>query len=1182
MERHTEIAEYTPEKTAMDSSEFTKTDKMFSHKDIPQIVQLFREADADGGGGLDMEEFCGAMRKLYGDVDKEELIALHMQVDANCDTTVDLGELMDFLLNKNKASESMDYKNQAFPKPITKIPVDHCKAIIRLLFIPYEDGRETDQDYEELTGQTRSYQRGKYLSISSDGILKAWTDSFDMQYTTALYKTKKTLPFSHINKMCVHDMVYLRELKQLAVSTSDRELLFYDCNDFPEMFKISHSLIVEDNIVNAMNYWSKDTKAVFSFGDVKGFLSVFISYNVKKNGLFCPELYDKISLRSYKTVCVSALLKKTSKDFLCVKVPVFNDTCMTIQYFTSLNSFAICGNSSKTMVLAGLPKPSRTKVSKKVFRSRGDNEFFTCVEYSPSAERLVTGGTDGLLRVWFPHKTMSCEQELTGHVKPITCISFNPIDKIFVSLSEDKNVRVWSEDGWMCRQSFQAQDMGRAPISSVCYNIHNNELVLANSDIGKYLGRGTDVFKETLTSHDKPLCGALYHSIFKQVVSVCRNGVVTVWDIVTGKAVMQFKVTPGQNEGLTAMSFDEAQRRLITVSQDGKLRLWNFNNGTELGVLPVTVPREVTGIACINNRVFVSGRNSKRIFDLDLEEQDNRFLEHDYLNDISSMDVHENTLVTASSNGNIVIWDAETAEALCWLNPSEGPRVHMAGRKDQGRTGSLPVEKSIHKKSTTLTGNKTTSPLILCLKTREVNIDTATLLISADGYINAWSVNVKGGLLGKFRAVNYEGAVITAMSTDVNEQILLTGDSTGKIYLWDIQEFGLKKQADKGPFEDIHGWRVSLCPPPLLGSWRTHFTGVVSVKCDPACENIITAGLDCNVRLWTNTGCCVGLFGRDQWGATQLSPEKNAEQQEPEKPSTAKTRNSHIPFPESPRSSSPTSPLPNFDDLYEQIREVTKTPEVTPTLTFDQLLTEYKQLIKYKPSFDQIKDMWMLGNENTPSPCPSKTTPARGSDHTSDHVHFPTIPDRIQLTKCQTQLKTHPTQTQLFRGGTYPKQSTPQTGSPNLNHTRSKYGRVLKTQQRDSLKGSVLTPCPPNSLPGEQGSDHTSEQVHLLPIPDRVQLTHNQTQLKPNPPRTKLISGGTNLKQSSPQTASPNLNQTRSKYGRVLKSQKRERSESDVLTPCPPNTLQGKQGSDHRSEQVHLPPIPDRVQLTHR
>uniref|UniRef100_A0A7N6BCH2 Uncharacterized protein n=1 Tax=Anabas testudineus TaxID=64144 RepID=A0A7N6BCH2_ANATE len=317
-----------------------------------------------------------------------------MQIDTNCDKTVDLGELTDFVLNKNQSLVSLDCKNHPFPKPFIVIPVAHYKAIVSLLFCPIEE--ELDSDFE--IGETRTYQKGHYFSISSDGIFTLWSDSFDTSYTIPLYKTKKTIPYSHEKKMHITDMVYIKELKQVA--------------------------------------------------------------------------------------------------------------------------------------------------------------------------QLVTGGTDGLLRVWFPHKTVCCQHVLRGHTKPISHIMANHKDKLLIT---------------------------------------------------KCLGRGTDIFKNMLTSHDK----------------------------------------------------------LITVSDDGKVRLWNFNNGKQLAVLPVTVPKEVTGIVCVNNRLFVSAKNSKVIYDLDMEKNYNRFLEHDYLNDIISMDVHETTLVTGSSNGTIVVYDPDTAEALYCIDATNNPRTQL-------------------------------------------------------------------------------------------------------------------------------------------------------------------------------------------------------------------------------------------------------------------------------------------------------------------------------------------------------------------------------------------------------------------------------------------------------------------------------------------------------------------------
>ncbi|XP_073351038.1 cilia- and flagella-associated protein 337-like [Pagrus major] len=650
----------------MEDNSPKKTEKMFAAQDIPEIVRLFKEAGADDGKGLDKQEFCEVMKKIYSSVSEDELTALHTQIDSHCSGTVDLNELMAFRLSKIKAYEAMDYIHHSFPKSFQRVPEDCQVPIIGMVFLPLKDDMEKhySADFRDVI---RPYKQGQYLSLTSNGTLSIWTDKFEISRKLSLWERENTLPLSHIKKMYVVDMVYIRELQQLVISNFTRELFFYNCRFLPSHIDMKHSLVVEDGKVSAMNYWSNGTRAVFSIGDVAGFLTVFISHRVKKNDLFCKEAFEKVSLQKYPTVYVSALLNQNSSDFQCIKIPTFNDACSQIRYFPSLHSIAVCGKSFKRMVVAALPQPTGTEVFTEIFVSEGIYDFFTCVEYAPAAKQLVTGGTDGSLRVWFPNHTV-CIESLKGHVKPITNLMYNTKDQIVISLSEDKNVRVWSEIGWLCRQSIQVENIGQSPITSMCYNIHNNELVLANSDITKCLGKGTDVFHESLTSHEKPLCCALYHSFFKRVISCCQNGVVTVWDILTGNAVMQFKVIPKNTNGRTFMSFDGQQQSLITVFQDGKVRRWNFSNGKKLSVHPVTVQKEAKA-------------------------------------------------------------------------------------------------------------------------------DTATLLTSDDGYIYAWSVVCTGGLLGKFRAVKDDAAVITTMSTDVNEQILLTGDSTGRICLWDIQRFGFKRQS---------------------------------------------------------------------------------------------------------------------------------------------------------------------------------------------------------------------------------------------------------------------------------------------------------------------------------------------------------------------------------------------------
>ncbi|XP_062316476.1 WD repeat-containing protein on Y chromosome-like [Osmerus eperlanus] len=474
--------------------------------------------------------------------------------------------------------------------------------------------------------------------------------------------------------------------------------------------------------------------------------------------------------------------------------------------------------------------------------------------------------------------------------------------------------------------------MSRLPISSIHYNRDTNILVLATSLIGVLHGavEHVDTSQKLKTSHEHSLCTALYNKNFKLVVSGCHNGVVSVWDILTGEKVMQFQTSPERPAEVTAMAFDAPKRRLITGSKDGIVRLWNFNNGALLLTLPMLDDNEVTGIIYINQRIYVSGWSKRVMWYLDVKEDmemEYRVWNQYHSEDIYSMHAHGNKmLVTASYSGDIIIWNIDSGRAFCRFNASESPRPLLPKRVSPLISESITVEAELDAKDKTqkrllgehkadrsgklppISVEDLEKPSLaveqaLFLGTRERSPDTAILLTSvADGHVYAWSIHHQGGLLGKFRAVHSNGLSINSMSTDQRNQMLLTGDSCGYITLWDIEDYCLSRRAEQdragrhnptttrlpsliphyckveGPRQRVleetteetteeveDGWKVCLTSPPLLSTWRGHLRSIVSIEYVERFSVIVTASLDCNLRLWTISGSYIGTFGQAQW-----------------------------------------------------------------------------------------------------------------------------------------------------------------------------------------------------------------------------------------------------------------------------------------------------------------------------
>ena len=67
-----------------------------------------------------------------------------------------------------------------------------------------------------------------------------------------------------------------------------------------------------------------------------------------------------------------------------------------------------------------------------------------CISVNEDSTALVTGGQDGLVRVWTPRTDKPCEPllELSGHDGRVTCAAF--CEDSILTASTDKTVRRWN------------------------------------------------------------------------------------------------------------------------------------------------------------------------------------------------------------------------------------------------------------------------------------------------------------------------------------------------------------------------------------------------------------------------------------------------------------------------------------------------------------------------------------------------------------------------------------------------------------------------------------------------------------------------------------------------------------------------------------------------------------------
>ncbi|KAI4891655.1 hypothetical protein NFI96_019933, partial [Prochilodus magdalenae] len=130
----------------------------------------------------------------------------------------------------------------------------------------------------------------------------------------------------------------------------------------------------------------------------------------------------------------------------------------------------------------------------------------------------------------------------------------------------------------------------------------------------------------------------------------------------------------------------------------------------------------------------------------------------------------------------------------------------------------------------------------------------AVLLSSQAGSVCWWSVCGPPHNHAEFYAPHRSDERVKALCTNHDNSVLITGDTTGSVQLWDISQYGLSD-----------GDEPVNQQPPLIKTWRAHEGAIVSMEVLEHDSQLflVSVSVDHAARLWTAGGGCVGSFGQE-------------------------------------------------------------------------------------------------------------------------------------------------------------------------------------------------------------------------------------------------------------------------------------------------------------------------------
>ncbi|XP_039513629.1 WD repeat-containing protein on Y chromosome [Pimephales promelas] len=544
-----------------------------------------------------------------------------------------------------------------------------------------------------------------------------------------------------------------------------------------------------------------------------------------------------------------------------------------------------------------------------------DTEGVKSCDFSFSLSLLVTAGVGPVVRVWNRYVTSSPTAVLHSHqTSVVDVVIHEALGKIF-SYSKDAVLEIWDIPSQQCEKTFQVKfpniqtgvtpEQGSFPL---LLNLTADPVLLVTCR--DYLAefRLKESNKTKTNNRSGPYTCALYNPHLEQVITACADSTITVWDVKTGTKRMEVRNAHGKEE-VSCMALDVHQRRLISAATNGTIKVWNLLNGHNLHKLETVSNTVVTGIICHRDDMLLATGWSRQITQYSIAFSKvraclclNHTLFNGYLKAKTAFSQNKPIMCIVSGYGfhylKLAVCLCETSVKTKWvLMVGIYVPSHLPWMSDQQHredilamdqclglgllaTGSSDGEiiiwtLAVQKPNTRLRRSqegKVHLPIhrLLFLQKRAEQShlrNSAVLLSSQAGSVCWWSIygsrhnhgkhdNRDQLMTGQFYVPDECDESVMGLSTDQENSLLVTGDTTGSIKVWDISHYALSA-GDMESAKEL---------PPLLHYWRGHERAIVS--CEVLVYEsqlfVLSASVDRRACLWTREGGCVGCFGQEQ------------------------------------------------------------------------------------------------------------------------------------------------------------------------------------------------------------------------------------------------------------------------------------------------------------------------------
>jgi WD40 repeat protein len=587
-------------KAGVKKAEAPSITDLFDKSVIMYFRNEFRNSKV-GGDHLAAAEFKNLLQRY---LPEEQCQHIYEKVDVNDDGYVSFMEFIDFLisseagtilahaLHATKLKKCLEQVDD--PRSVHRDMIDHiCYSHnpMPVIITGGRDGNVRLWDPSELA-LIRSIKHEDKNTVYLGQLMQG------MSSTQRAQCLKSSKPKDVGEQMAITAMCVLQKSGHLCVGSADASVTLYDLGTQDPIGRITclkevpsalitfnhQSMIYDKMTVEELDHhpsWKRKLDHIIAIGGSEGGLYIF---------RISPDFgtYSDAGAKKKNEVLVKEGLEaptyvgKVHSDWISRMIHIPEaDVIATASMDGMIHMFDM-NHNAVSKVYAGHSKSSGVKA----------------VSYS-KVQKYVVSAADRHIEVWdaFTIELVYTMPELEA---PIVDVQISDAEEMIIAASTDKIIHLWNAITFELLQTVydHAVYRPRDVLSSVFYCFERQQLYSAGNRMTLWsVQRGARMDRNS--SDDGDICSVLVNSVFMLVLVVTTLGAVDVFQAQSGSLLRRFYVAGVNNNAHNQKNakqqsrdpysglllpvvkfgcFDKRQRRLLIVTCDDRVELWNFNN----------------------------------------------------------------------------------------------------------------------------------------------------------------------------------------------------------------------------------------------------------------------------------------------------------------------------------------------------------------------------------------------------------------------------------------------------------------------------------------------------------------------------------------------------------------------------------------------------------------------------